>query len=183
MKQAMIDYTQKPKGDEFYTPKYAVTPLLKYLLKPQANILCPFDTLESNYVKVLRKAGHNVYFAHKDDGWDFFKIEEWIEDFKLVNGVNHFDYIISNPPYSTKNQVLEKLYELGIPFAMLMPLTTFETPFRSKLFKEKGLEVLIFDKRINFVKNKSSNWFNTSYFCNQILPKDLIFETLEKDND
>lgn len=40
------------KNDEYYTPAYAVKPLLKYL--PQhSNIWCPFDTDESQFVKVL----------------------------------------------------------------------------------------------------------------------------------
>ena len=30
------------------------------------------------------------------------------------------DYIISNPPYSKKGEVLERLFSLGIPFAMLV---------------------------------------------------------------
>ena len=33
-------------NDEFYTPYYAIEPLLKYL-KPNSKILCPFDTEES----------------------------------------------------------------------------------------------------------------------------------------
>lgn len=30
------------------------------------------------------------------------------------------DYIISNPPYSVKGEVLERLFNIGIPFAMLV---------------------------------------------------------------
>lgn len=30
------------------------------------------------------------------------------------------DYIISNPPYSLKGEVLKQLYEIGKPFAMLV---------------------------------------------------------------
>ena len=40
-------------NDEFYTPEYAVFPILKYL-KPESRILCPFDSDESNFVKLLR---------------------------------------------------------------------------------------------------------------------------------
>lgn len=40
-------------NDEFYTPTYAILPMLKYLRKG-SNILCPFDTEESNFVKVLK---------------------------------------------------------------------------------------------------------------------------------
>lgn len=40
-------------NDEFYTPKYAITPLLKYI-KPSSRIWCPFDTIQSNFVNLLR---------------------------------------------------------------------------------------------------------------------------------
>lgn len=71
--------------DEFYTPEYAIEPLLPYL-KPNSTIWCPFDTEESNYVKLLVKAGHRVAYSHIQYGLDFFKIEP-----------PECDYIISNP--------------------------------------------------------------------------------------
>lgn len=40
-------------NDEFYTPKYAITPIMKYL-KPHSKIWCPFDTDESLFVNELR---------------------------------------------------------------------------------------------------------------------------------
>ena len=43
-------------NDEFYTPRYAIEPLLKYL-KPKSTIWCPFDTAQSNFVKMLEEAG------------------------------------------------------------------------------------------------------------------------------
>ena len=42
-------------NDEFYTPNYAIEPLLKYI-KPNSVIWCPFDTEESNFVKMLKIA-------------------------------------------------------------------------------------------------------------------------------
>ena len=53
MIQSYINYMKKPKNDEWYTPKYAILPLLKFLPKNKI-IWAPFDTKESNYVKVLK---------------------------------------------------------------------------------------------------------------------------------
>lgn len=46
-------------NDEFYTPSYAIEPLLKYL-KNNSKILCPFDTERSNFVSLLKLNGHEV---------------------------------------------------------------------------------------------------------------------------
>ena len=86
------------KNDEYYTPKYAIEPLLPFL-KPFKKIWCPFDMEWSNYVKMLSK-DHDVIYTHKDTGGDFFKIE-----------VPECDAIVSNPPYSCltpEHQVLTK---------------------------------------------------------------------------
>ena len=45
-------------NDEFYTPVYAITPLIKYLKdKGYKKILCPFDTKDSKIYKVLLSEG------------------------------------------------------------------------------------------------------------------------------
>ena len=68
-----------------------------------------------------------------------------------------------------KEKFLTKAYRLGKPFAFLLPLTTFETKKRQQLFLKFGLEVIFFDKRINFeginLKN-SGSWFSTAWFTN-----------------
>ena len=56
MNKTTNDYirTSKGKNDECYTYRYAVEPLLEFL-EPYRNktIWCPFDTEESEFVKVL----------------------------------------------------------------------------------------------------------------------------------
>lgn len=48
-------------NDEFYTPVYAITPLIKYLKdKGYKKILCPFDTKDSKIYKVLLSEGFEV---------------------------------------------------------------------------------------------------------------------------
>lgn len=57
-----MDIVAGSGNDEFFTPTYAVKPLLKYL-KPASRIWCPFDTSESNFVKARRRSfcGWNPY--------------------------------------------------------------------------------------------------------------------------
>ena len=62
------------KYDEYYTPKYAVNPILEFI-PTDTTIWCPFDTANSNYVKLREKRGNKVIYSHIDDGKDFFVYE------------------------------------------------------------------------------------------------------------
>jgi hypothetical protein len=74
--------------------------------------------------------------------------------------------IITNPPYSKKDAFLKRAYELNKPFMFLLPLTTLEGIGRGKMFNEKGIQMLIPNKRFNFKPEKNSGaWFQTSWFC------------------
>ncbi len=167
MKQAMINYIQKEKNDELYTPREAIDPILKYLDKNKIYWECT-DFGDSNITKVLKENGFKVISTNKEQ-LDF-----------LVDEANfEFDVIITNPPYSLKNEFLKKCYEYKKPFLLLLPITALEGKQRSKLYKENGLEIIVLDKRINFMKNKKNVWFNTSWFCNKVCKKELNFEKLE----
>lgn len=170
MKKAMIDYMKNEKNDELYTPEYAIKPLLKYLPKNKIIWECT-DFGSSNITKVLKESGFNVISTHKKD-FDFLKD---IPDFE-------FDIIITNPPYSLKDEFLRKCYEYKKPFCLLLPITSLEGIERGKMFRENSVELLVLDRRCNFIYSnaKKSNWFNTSWFCWNILPKQLIFEELIK---
>ena len=51
-----------------------------------------------------------------------------------------------------------------------------------QLFKEKQLQLLMFDKRIVYCNNgisKNKITFSSSYYCYNILPKDIIMEELK----
>lgn len=165
------------ESDEVYTPAYAVKPIIKYLdghcNKTQYTIWCPFDEEDSNYVIELRKAGYKVIATHIKNGYDFFNYEP----------EEKYDFIVSNPPFSLKDKVLKRLCELDHAYAMLLPLPTLQGQKRFQYLKNS--EVLIFDKRINYYKNKETKEiqkgvaFASIYICKNVLPNDLIFEELE----
>ncbi|MFR1562059.1 MAG: hypothetical protein ACLST7_08925 [Oscillospiraceae bacterium] len=71
-----MDQVASSQNDEFYTPEYAIKPILKYLKMP-CTVWCPFDTVESNFVKMLKRyavCGVSVVHTHIATGDDFFSI-------------------------------------------------------------------------------------------------------------
>lgn len=143
--------------DDFQTPPYALHPLIPYIpaewvvWEPACGHGFLVDELERLNYKVLATD------LHANPSMDFLTQQIW----------DSWDVIITNPPYSIKQQFLTRCYELGKPFALLLPLTTFETAKRQALFKKHGVEVIFMDKRVNFQtpnKVKSSAWFATAWF-------------------
>jgi len=158
------------KNDEVYTPKILVDVLKPYLHEPKI-IWSPFDTADSEFVINLREWGHEVIHGHIDDGDDFFEYEP-----------EEYDLIISNPPFSIKMKVLERLYKLNKPFAMVMGLPILNYQVIGKFFHDMGsdLQLLIVDKKIGF--NGCTASFNNSYFCRNLLLDQIVFEHLEHNN-
>ena len=123
------------KNDEYYTPAYAVEPIIKYLT-PNSTIWCPFDKADSQYVKVFQQNNFNVVYGHIETGQDFFEVS-----------VPDCDYIISNPPYSLKGMVFKKLYEIGKPFAMLINFQgIFDHKERFELFRTNRVDAVFKSK-------------------------------------
>jgi len=174
MKRVMIGYMQNKKHDHFDTPAYAVEPLLNYI--PRGSVIWePTDTTgKSQITKVFRKYGCKV-ISTSQKKFDFLKDTP---DF-------YYDYIITNPPYSLKDEFIMRCTTLAdmadAGWAMLMPLTALEGIWRGKLYRampEGSFGLLVLDRRVEFTGG--SVWFNTSWFCYDILPQQLMFAQLEK---
>lgn len=163
--------------DNGITPSYAIKPLIPYIKDAgYHSVLCPFDTKESNYVKVLTEAGFKVAHRHISEGKDFFKLAK-------VNA----DIIISNPPYSLKDEVLRKLCKLNKPFAMLLPLTTLQSTVHTPMLRFYDIELMVFDRRVCFYdadnpsKYLKGIAFATGYFCRKLIPQRLVYEIIKED--
>lgn len=170
-----MDIVANSGNDEFYTPKYAISPIAKYI-KPNSVIWCPFDTDESMFVKELEKDGHKVIFTHISSGYDFFNYEP-----------ETYDYIISNPPYSLKYEVFSRLFSLKKPFAMLVGVVgLFESQKRFEMFKNNKFEIIYMNRRIAYFKNYKEQKpslnppFSSVYICSMMLPEKIIFEEINK---
>jgi hypothetical protein len=162
-------------NDEFYTPRYAVKPILKYI--PTDSIVwCPFDSDKSLFVELLKNNGNTVINTHLEMGIDFFDCE-----------IPNCDYIISNPPYSIKTEVFERLFKIGKPFAMLVGVVgLFESQRRFEMFRDNEFEVLYLNRRVSYFKDYNDEKpslnppFSSVYLCSKLLPSKIVFEEIKK---
>ena len=94
-------------SDEWYTDQQTVELCISLLNpKPQSVVLCPFDSDKSLFVKELKERGFVVLY-----GMQNFLTQQY-----------HADYIMTNPPFSIKDAVIERIYEMGIPSLLLLPI-------------------------------------------------------------
>jgi len=157
-------------NDECYTPSYGVEPILKYIPNG-TTVWCPFDKDDSEFVKQISKT-NDVVHSHIEDGLDFYEYEP-----------DKWDVIISNPPFTKKRQIFERALSFKKPFALIMSNTWLNDSAPKQLFKDKDLQLLMFDKRMRFnLPNGESNnkiTFSSSYYCWNFLPKQIIMEQLK----
>ena len=156
-------------NDECYTPKYGVTPILKYIPK-DVIVWCPFDTIDSEFVKQISKQ-NEVVFTHIQYGQDFLTYEP-----------DNWDVIVSNPPFTNKRKFFERALSFEKPFALIMTNTWLNDSATKQLFKDKDLQLLMFDKRMKFLspdgRANDKITFSSSYYCWNFLPQQIIMEEL-----
>lgn len=170
-----MDQVAGSGNDEFYTPAYAIQPILKYVPRT-ATVWCPFDTTDSIFVKELQDHGCEVIATHIVDGQDFFKMD-----------VPECDYIISNPPYSCKGEVFQRLFEIDKPFAMLVGVVgLFESQKRFEMFRDHDFEIMYLNKRVSYFRSYDDQKpslnppFSSVYLCSGMLPRQIVFEKIDK---
>lgn len=128
----------------------------------------------AHFFRLFVGGGYSVTRSHLNEGKDFFTYEP-----------SDYDVIVSNPPFSMKDKVLERLYQLNKPYAILLPLNSLQGKKRFPYLKD-SIQLLSFDERIEYHKPEDmlhtvkGNCFASAYFCKGVLPRDLILEHLDK---
>ena len=141
--------TGNEKTDEWYTPLDIVVKCYDLLqVKYQSRILCPFDTKNSYF----------VYWGHSTNNSVIYGINDYLtSDYE-------FDYLLTNPPFSIKDQVIEKVLKDGKPSALVLPLDSLGGAKRHKLFKEYGYPTIyIPSKRMKFIDGTGLNRNQVSF--------------------
>lgn len=133
-------------SDEWFTDEQTVK-LVVDLLQPAGTICCPFDSSDSLFVKTAQFIGECVY-----------GMTDWLQS-------NYeYDYLMTNPPFSIKDAVIEKVAQSSKPSALILPLDSLGGVNRHRIFNQYGYPaVYIPTKRISYfnadwVKKEGSNF-------------------------
>lgn len=132
------DVNESQGIDRCYTPSYALDPLLSKL-KKDWTIWEPANG-QGHISRVLAAHGFNVVMSEIRDGQNFFTYQP-----------EYFDCIVTNPPYSIKAEWLARCYQLGKPFALLIPVETVGAQGCQKLMERYGAEFNWLNRRVNFI--------------------------------
>jgi hypothetical protein len=142
------------KNDEWYTNESTVKLMFDLLdIKEGSTIMMPFDTEASNFVK----------YAHDLDATLQYEVNDWLE--KDYN----YDYLITNPPFSIKDDVIERCLASGKPSVIVLPIDSLGGVRRHSLYKKHSYPtVYIPTKRINYI-SQDGQATRANYFHSIIL--------------
>ena len=160
------DYNPKVNND-YMTPETAWDDIKEYI--PKDKIIWEAFYGDGESGKYLESLGFDV--IHEDE--DFFKN-------------NKGDIVVSNPPFETKKQIIERLVKIDKPFILLLPVSTLCYNY-AKILKD-NIQIMIPPKRIKFKRYnkitheiekdwaKYSSTFDCLWFCYKIgLESDIIY--------
>lgn len=148
----LYEANKQKNPDHVATPRWVVEDIYNLIdIEKYKSIWFPFNNYDSEFklkadeLKLRYKATH----IFDDLGNDFF----------TTKPPENCDLLISNPPFSQQNEIIERSFELIKEgkikaFCLLLPLSTLETEKRAniyELYKDK-LSILIFRKRIKFIR-------------------------------
>lgn len=158
-------------GDEYYTPQKAVDMIVPYIVRGgYKRIWCPFDKTESNFVRTFIDLGFEVKYGHIETGQDFFDYTDPLGEI-----------IVSNPPFSKRDKIFERLYEWDIPFALIINFNgLFDSKKRADIFRQHKVEMLVPRGRMKFYHRDmgllNSPNFQSIYVCNRLLENQIVFD-------
>ena len=155
-----LPYLQRwATSDEYDTPRYALDMLLPYLPKGKRIWECAW--------------GRGVLAQHMKDAGLRVVGGPDINFFQAVRF--RYDLIVTNPPFSLTDAFIRHAYNIGKPFAFLMPIERLGGRTRLPMYRKHGLELLVPSKRMDFTGEGGKHYAITAWFCWRILPRPLMF--------
>lgn len=175
---SLLKLKTKKGSNNFQTPDWPLESLLNHInsdLIPRSILNFEENTIfdpccgKGNIVNFFTEQDYNIEGRDIENGYNFLTDP-------LPEGTT---CIITNPPYSLKDQFLARCYEHGLPFALLLPITALEGVKRQAMYKEHGMQLLVLPKRVNYETPSgegSGAWFHSDWFTHNFeFRKDMTF--------
>ncbi|QIK70859.1 sugar-phosphate nucleotidyltransferase [Erysipelothrix sp. HDW6C] len=150
------DVEKQSNPDHVATPRYVVEEIYKLIHVEQfKQIWFPFNNYDSEFKLKAEELKLQYTATHLFDDLG--------NDFYFTLPPEGCDLMISNPPFSEQNHIIERsfaLVEQGLikSFVLLLPNSTTETPTRGRMWEyhKANLSIIYFNKRIRFKGHKTS---------------------------
>ena len=174
-------FASRPSDAEFFgTPAYAIHPALKYIPKGVTRIWEP-TAGRCNIANYLEGKRYNVTTTDKYPQLDGIKQHDFLQD----DFIDDYDMIILNPPFKQMLAFIERLYEQDKPFMFIAPMHGIASTKRHKLFKENGINLIIFDLRVHYVQEDEKirdhcPYYSCWFIGNVEYKNKFFFETIDK---
>lgn len=137
--------TEQQVRDTFQTPRYATELLLPFIPKHITHVWeCAAG--EGRISRILEEAHYTVLKTDLKEG-DGITRFNFLEDGMVFSGDGKFS-IITNPPFSIKDLFIERCFEYGVPFALL--INADYSGWQIELV-QRGCEKIIPNRRINYL--------------------------------
>ena len=154
------------RPNDFQTPPAALVPLTPFL--PIRWTIWECAQGQGHLAEGLRAHGFDVIGTDILTGEDFMAFEP-----------HRWDCIVTNPPFTEKDDFLRRAYQLKKPFAFLMPPRALEGLDRQALYKKHGVGLIVLDRRVQFTTprgKKGGAWFPVCWFTHGLgLDGKLVF--------
>lgn len=125
-------------GDEYYTRREDAEIIAENILPIPFRVWMPFNDTDSVFRNVLVEKGFDVVAT---DG-----------DFFTTNPPDGVQAIISNPPFSRKREIMDRIKALNLRFALILPFQWLN----DGIPLEYGYQLMFFRQRM---------FFNTPHGC------------------
>jgi len=162
-------------NDIWQSPDGVLDPVYKYI-EPFKFIWEPCSLPDGAISKYLKKKKHNVKTS------DILEGEEY--DYNTYFPRGKVELIVSNPPFSKKVEFLQRLFEIGLPFVVLLPVRVLETNAAKKLFHDYGhVSIFIPWNRVEYMKTNGESgkcFFHSCFVMFKLSHETLILEAEPK---
>ena len=152
--------SRNSESDECYTPVKQVAPLLEFLDKGKT------------YYEATSGKSSAILDGFIEAGYDM--VGSGGKDFFTCDSDDVYDGIVTNPPYSIKDKFIEHCYKLEKPFALLLPVASFQGGKRGRMFMEHGMSTIVYNNRVDFT-GKGNPHFGVAWFVYGFLPSNTIY--------
>jgi len=147
--------------DLYYTPLFPLDQLLPII--PKDFVIWECCNGSGNISSFFETNGFKVLKTDINMGLDFLIFEP----------KEHYDIIITNPPFSIKNKIIKRCYDLKKPFLLLCPINVLESRKRYKMFKDNGISYFHLNGRVDYINAENPEKKSRSPFYSIWIGKDI----------